>query len=43
MTTILPYLAGIYIYPIKSLDRVSLSQVKIHKSGALERDRRWAL
>jgi uncharacterized protein len=43
MTTILPYLTGIYIYPIKSLDRVSLSQVKILKSGALERDRPWAL
>jgi uncharacterized protein len=43
MTTILPYLTGIYIYPIKSLDRVSLSQVKMLKSGALERDRRWAL
>lgn len=38
-----PYLAGIYIYPIKSLDALSVTQAKILASGALESDRKFAL
>ena len=38
-----PYLAGIYIYPIKSLARIAVPHVKILASGALEHDREFAL
>lgn len=38
-----PYVSQIFIYPIKSLDRVSCDRVKILKSGALEGDRTWAI
>ncbi|NEO28879.1 MAG: MOSC domain-containing protein [Symploca sp. SIO3C6] len=38
-----PYLANIFIYPIKSLDRISVPQATILESGALEHDREWAL
>lgn len=37
------YLAGIYIYPIKSLDGVALNSVNLLASGALQHDREWAL
>lgn len=37
------YLAGIYIYPIKSLDRVALDQVAVLESGALKGDRQFAI
>lgn len=36
-------LAGITIYPLKSLDGRSLSRVAVLPSGALADDRRWAL
>jgi uncharacterized protein YcbX len=39
----LPYLAGISIYPVKSLEPVALRQVRILRSGALEGDRCFAL
>lgn len=39
----MPYLAGIFIYPIKSLDRLSVATATILKSGALEHDREFAL
>lgn len=39
----MPYLAGIFIYPIKSLDRVVVDQATILKSGALKHDREFAL
>ncbi len=38
-----PYLAGIYLYPVKSLDRVAVTQATILESGALEHDREFAL
>jgi uncharacterized protein YcbX len=39
----MPYLAGIFIYPIKSLDRIAVTQATILKSGALKHDREFAL
>jgi len=36
-------LAKIFIYPIKSLDGIALDRVKILKSGAIAKDRQWAL
>jgi uncharacterized protein YcbX len=41
--TSLPHIATITIYPIKSLDGVSLTQAKILESGALKHDREFAL
>lgn len=38
-----PYLANIYIYPVKSLDRVEVKEATILESGALMGDREWAL
>lgn len=38
-----PYLKTISIYPVKSLDRLVTSRVKVLKSGALEHDREFAL
>lgn len=43
MSNLFPFLAGIYIYPIKSLDALSVTQAKILASGALESDREFAL
>ncbi len=43
MSNLFPFLAGIYIYPIKSLDALSVTQAKILASGALENDREFAL
>ncbi len=39
----MPYLAGILIYPIKSLDRVAVRCATILESGALKHDREFAL
>lgn len=39
----IPYLARIDLYPIKSLDGVSVQQVQVLPSGALVGDRRFAL
>ncbi|NER35702.1 MAG: MOSC domain-containing protein [Oscillatoria sp. SIO1A7] len=39
----LPYLARIYIYPIKSLDSVAIAESRLLPSGALESDRQLAL
>ncbi|NJM70946.1 MAG: MOSC domain-containing protein [Scytonema sp. RU_4_4] len=38
-----PYLATIYIYPIKSLDGIDVNQATILESGALQHDREFAL
>ncbi|WP_013322803.1 MOSC domain-containing protein [Gloeothece verrucosa] len=38
-----PYLKQIFIYPIKSLDGISLKQATILESGALKHDREFAL
>lgn len=39
----MPYLAKIFIYPIKSLDGVEVEQRRVLASGALENDREFAL
>jgi uncharacterized protein YcbX len=39
----MPYLAQIFIYPIKSLDGVAVNQATILKSGALQYDREFAI
>ncbi len=39
----MPYLAGIYIYPIKSLDGIAVTQATILKSSALKHDREFAI
>src|SRR2546421_1842154 len=39
----MPFLAHIYVFPIKSLDGISLMQSRVLKSGALEHDRKYAL
>jgi len=36
-------LAGILLHPVKALDAVPVSEVRVLPSGALEHDRRWAL
>ncbi len=38
-----PHLAGIHLYPIKSLDGVSVSECRIGPGGGLALDRAWAL
>lgn len=38
-----PYLAKIFIYPIKSLDRIALEKATILESGAIKCDREWAI
>ncbi|MEM8674229.1 MAG: MOSC N-terminal beta barrel domain-containing protein [Cyanobacteria bacterium P01_G01_bin.67] len=43
MSSFAPYVAQLYIYPIKSLDRVACDHVTILKSGALKGDRTWAI
>lgn len=43
MTDINPYVAKLYIYPIKALDRVAVEQVTVLKSGALKHDREFAI
>lgn len=40
---IMPYLDKIFIYPIKSLDRVEVTEVRVLPSGALEGDRTFAM
>ncbi len=39
----MPHLSGITIYPVKSLDGISLSEATVLPGGALMHDRRWRL
>jgi hypothetical protein len=39
----MPYLARIFIYPIKSLDGIAVNQATVLKSGALQYDREFAI
>lgn len=39
----MPHLDKIYIYPIKSLDRVEVSEVQVLSTGALQGDRSFAM
>jgi hypothetical protein len=43
MTAVTPYVSRLFIYPIKALDRVAVEYVTILKSGALKRDREFAI
>ncbi|MBR8833040.1 MAG: MOSC N-terminal beta barrel domain-containing protein [Stigonema ocellatum SAG 48.90 = DSM 106950] len=43
MSTTSPYLAAIFIYPIKSLNGLAVTQSTLLKSGALQHDREFAL
>ena len=38
-----PYVARLFIYPIKSLDPVAVDRVTVLESGALKGDRTWAI
>lgn len=39
----MPYIAGIYLYPIKSLDGIEVQNAQILRSGALDFDREFAI
>jgi uncharacterized protein len=43
MTDVIPYVSRLFIYPIKSLDRVSVERVTVLKTGALKGDREFAI
>ncbi len=43
MTTVTPYVSRLFIHPIKSLDRVGVETIDVLKSGALKRDREFAI
>ena len=43
MSSTTPYVAKLFIYPIKSLDRVKSDRVTILESGAIKGDRTWAI
>ncbi|MCC0179339.1 MOSC N-terminal beta barrel domain-containing protein [Waterburya agarophytonicola K14] len=43
MSSLKPYVARLFVYPIKSLDRVECDRVAILKSGAIKGDRTWAI
>ena len=42
MSQLKPYVAKLFLYPIKSLDRVNCDRVTVLESGALKGDRTWA-
>jgi uncharacterized protein len=37
------YVSGLFVYPVKSLDRLDCDRVTVLESGALEGDRTWAI
>ena len=43
MANMIPYVSKLFIYPIKSLDRVSIEKITVLRSGALKRDREFAI
>ena len=43
MTDIVPHISRLFIHPIKALDRVSIRNITVLKSGALKRDREFAI
>ena len=43
MSSATPYVSKLFIYPIKSLDRVEVESVTILASGAIEGDREFAI
>lgn len=42
MSAFIPYVNKLFLYPIKSLERLDCDRVTILKSGALQGDRSWA-
>ncbi len=43
MNDVVPYVSKLFIHPIKSLDRVSIENITVLRSGALKRDREFAI
>lgn len=43
MTEIIPYVSRLFIHPVKALDRVKIDKIAVLKSGALKRDREFAI
>ncbi|MBE9043345.1 MOSC N-terminal beta barrel domain-containing protein [Pleurocapsales cyanobacterium LEGE 10410] len=43
MSSVNAYVAKLFSYPVKSLDRVASDRLKILESGAIEGDRTWAI
>lgn len=43
MSSINPHVAKLFIYPVKSLDGVERDRVTLLESGAIQRDRTWAI
>ncbi|MGL5079892.1 MAG: MOSC domain-containing protein [Microcoleaceae cyanobacterium] len=43
MTDGVPYISRLFVYPIKSLDRIEVEEVSVLKSGALKQDREFAI
>jgi uncharacterized protein len=43
MNNVIPYVSRLFIYPIKALDRVAIEGTIVLKSGALKRDREFAI
>ena len=43
MSSVTPYVARVFVYPIKSLDREECDRVTILESGAIQGDRTWAI
>jgi uncharacterized protein len=43
MSTTTAYVSRLFVYPVKSLDRVDCDRVTILESGALQSDRTWAI
>ena len=41
--TVIPYVSRLFIYPIKALDRVGVERATVLRSGALKRDRQFAI
>lgn len=43
MTEVIPHVSKLFVHPIKALDRVEIEKVTVLKSGALKRDREFAI
>lgn len=43
MTDVVPYVSRLFIHPVKSLDRVGIKNINVLRSGALKRDREFAI
>ncbi len=43
MTSVIPHVSKLFIYPIKALDSFEVKRVSILRSGAIKGDREWAI